>query len=587
MKRNNFLLLAVAYSIFRPAEGTLCDLPNVENGKIAQYFYTFTKFYFPMKEGKTLSMVCSAGYTFHSGKQEEQITCTPEGWQPSPVCYKKCTQPSLINGIVHNVKETYKTLETAQYKCFDGYTTKTGHQAEETQCSSGSWTPPPECHQISDRCEAPPLENGIYTSRKTSFRNKETIQFQCNKGYYTASGSTANSAECLPSGWSSIPQCIKSSCVKLEPVENGGFYPVKASYADRDVVQFFCKENYSLKGAELIQCYSYGWDPEPPTCEVTELKEKIKCSEPHPVDNGEVVMTQDVYYSGDTVLYRCAEGYEIQGLSKSTCKRGKWTEPPTCNINNENCRSPPQISHGELSDAPLDSYIVGSSVEYRCHSYHFMDGSKTVYCARGNWSQPPKCLQPCTVSMTHMKERNMELQWAFEINSKFLHGDMVEFKCKDGFDMSPHSELKGLCQNGEILYPSCSIKDTLKSCGPPPVVTHGTVNTLQQVHTSGSFVIYQCSEYYYLNGHNKVHCTDGQWGVPPTCIEPCILSKEEMDKSHLQPKWHFSSNYILHGEIVEFLCKAGYENYETTVMFALRSLCRFGKLTYPKCVKRS
>lgn len=56
-----------------------------------------------------------------------------------------------------------------------------------------------------------------------------------------------------------------------------------------------------------------------------------------------------------------------------------------------------------------------------------------------------------------MRENNVDLQWSFEINSKFLDGDIVEFKCMDGFDIS-HSKLKGQCNNGHISYPRCSIK---------------------------------------------------------------------------------------------------------------------------------
>ncbi|XP_018424491.1 PREDICTED: coagulation factor XIII B chain [Nanorana parkeri] len=560
----------------QPVTGNLCDLPETENAVIAPYYYTFTNFYFPMKEGKTLSVACSAGHTFQSGTQEEKITCTPEGWDLPAICFKKCIQPSLVNGIVHNGKDYYKTSETAQYSCFEGFTTKSGQKTEEIQCSSGYWDPTPECHQLSDRCVAPPLDNGIYTTTKRNVPIKEIVQYQCNPGYYTASGSIADWAECRRQGWSSTPRCTKSSCGKLANVKNGGHHPVKALYADRDVVQFFCKENYSVKGSALIQCYSYGWDPEPPTCEerknrcpppprpthsillnnsslhrtgdnvhyecndnykligteqihcengqwttpptCIELKEKIKCDKPPSTNNGTTLMEKEVYYSGDSVFYKCIDGYELQGSNKIICKKGKWTEPPKCKANIEDCGSPPKISQGELTDTALDRYTSGTSVEYRCHSYHLMEGSKTIYCTQGIWSRPPICLEPCTASVEQMRERNVELQWSFEINSKFLHGDMVEFKCVDGFDLSAHVELKGLCQNGHILYPSCSKKGTLKFCGRPPVVIHGIVNPSQQVYMTGSMVVYQCSEHYYLNGKSTVHCSNGDWDDPPICI---------------------------------------------------------------------
>lgn len=53
----------------------------------------------------------------------------------------------------------------------------------------------------------------------------------------------------------------------LSVMEHGSFYPVKKTYEEGDVVQFFCQESYSFSGSDLIQCYSFGWYPEPPLCE--------------------------------------------------------------------------------------------------------------------------------------------------------------------------------------------------------------------------------------------------------------------------------------------------------------------------------
>ncbi|KAM4722867.1 coagulation factor XIII B chain-like [Rhinophrynus dorsalis] len=610
------------YNSHHPMPEKSCDLPAVENGRIALYFYTFKNFYFPMKEGKKLSVSCAAGYTSQSGKQEEQIACTADGWEPAPICFKKCIKPSLENGNLHSAKESYKILEIAHYSCSEGYITPSGNQTEEMQCLSNGWSPPPGCHQISDRCEAPNLDNGQYSTTKRIFYVKEILQYRCDEGHYTASGTTTDQAECLPRGWSSIPRCIKMNCEKLESVENGGFYPSKATYFDRDVVQFFCRENYSLRGSELIQCYSFGWYPKPPTCEermnkcpppprpahtilltdpaahrsgdsaryecdhnyiligseeilcengqwtsppsCVELKEKIKCEKPPTTENGEAVMKSGVYYSGDSAHYQCAEGYGIDGSNEITCKLGRWPEPPKCNAKREFCQSPPHIQNGEFIDVPASAYSSGSSVEYKCHSYHLMEGSKTVHCLHGTWTELPACLEPCTVSVDQMGHENIEMKWSFEINLYILHGDMVEFLCKDGY-VSPNSEIKGRCHRGKMIYPTCNKKDTLKTCGPPPFVTNSRNNSSQEYYESGSSVAYTCSEYHFLHGSSTVQCLNGNWSFPPTCIEPCALSAEEMNRNHIKLRWLFDDkDYFFHGEFVEFLCKEGYQKPQLT-----------------------
>ncbi|XP_066451087.1 coagulation factor XIII B chain-like [Eleutherodactylus coqui] len=639
-KHEGLLLLVVVFIISCSAEGNVCDLPDVGNGKVAQYYYIFKKFYFPMNEGKKLSVSCSAGYTFESGKQEDEITCTSEGWEPPAICLKKCLRPSLPNGILHNAKEFYKTFDTIQYSCHKGFTTTSGNNIEIINCTSGHWSPFPRCHQISDTCETPPLTNGYYVTTRRTFRVIETVQYQCDEGYYTATGTSADWIECLTRGWSSTPSCTKMTCGRLEDMENGGFYPIKPSYTERDVVQFYCKENYSIKGSELIQCYSFGWDPQPPICEerktkcappprpahsillsnptlhrtgdqahydcdhnymligpeqiqcengqwttppsCVELKAKIKCDTPPQVENGNAILSLEVYHSGDAIQYECADGYEMQGPKQITCKKGKWPEPPKCIVSNDYCQPPPVISKGNLVEAPLASYENGSFVEYKCNSFHLMEGSKTVFCNRGAWSELPKCLQPCTLTVADMQERNLELQTSSDLHSNFLHGDMVEFQCMDGFELPMYTEVKGLCKNGQIQYPTCKKKAALKACGPHPKVEH----SIEQVHESGSVVVYHCSQHHFLDGRSTIHCSNGQWESPPTCIVPCVLSTEEMDRSHVRLRWSFDSNYILHGEFVDFLCKLGYENDEQRMAFALRSQCRSGHLTYPKCIPR-
>lgn len=60
---------------------------------------------------------------------------------------------------------------------------------------------------------------------------------------------------------------LELGCSALSPLEHGGIHPRKRNYDEGNVVQFFCLEGYSLRGAELIQCYYFGWYPEPPICE--------------------------------------------------------------------------------------------------------------------------------------------------------------------------------------------------------------------------------------------------------------------------------------------------------------------------------
>ncbi|XP_029474690.1 coagulation factor XIII B chain-like isoform X2 [Rhinatrema bivittatum] len=593
-----------------------------------------------MSKGKKLSLSCLAGTTTEAGNQDEEITCTESGWSPAAKCYKKCSKPFLDSGFFYNSKESYKIMETAQYRCITGFLTSNGTDEEEIQCLPEGWSPQPSCTRKSETCEAPELHYGHYSTTQTVFKLHEKLQYKCDNGYYTKRGSTSDEVHCLPHGWSSVPQCIKFTCSSLHDVKHGGFHPVKKNYEDGDVVQFFCKEHYSLTGSELIQCYYFGWSPEPPICEdrinkcppppqlpnanvlpdirtyhngdtahiecednyemkgseaircdngkwsdlprCIEMKEKTKCGQPPHTEQGEALLESEIYYSGDTVRYRCQTGYNITGSNEITCKMGKWPSPPHCAASTENCRPPPAILNGDVLDPLLTSYRPGSSVEYRCHNYHLMEGSKTVTCVEGKWSAQPMCLGPCTVDANEMGLNNIKLKWSFEENLSFLHGDIIEFMCKEGYSLGSSTggtEVMVRCNRGQLKYPTCIMKGSKEKCGSPPTIKNGEIESQSVNYETGSSVGYRCSDYHFLQGSSIVHCLNGKWTTPPTCIEPCILSQEEMVNNKIELKWTYDNRlYFYHGDYIEFRCKFGYN-----VVSELRPQCNLGQLKYPKC----
>ncbi|NWI33028.1 F13B factor, partial [Sula dactylatra] len=55
----------------------------------------------------------------------------------------------------------------------------------------------------------------------------------------------------------------------------------------------------------------------------------------------------------------------------------------------QDCTSPPVIKNGVVLGPVLTSYKNGSSVDYGCQHYYFLDGPSTVYCEQGNWTEQP------------------------------------------------------------------------------------------------------------------------------------------------------------------------------------------------------
>ncbi|EDM09620.1 coagulation factor XIII, beta subunit (predicted) [Rattus norvegicus] len=578
------LILIISGELY--AEEKQCDFPAVENGRIAQYYYTFKSYYFPMSIDKKLSFFCLAGYATESGKQEEKIRCTAEGWSPKPRCYKKCLKPVLRNGYVSDGKVLYKIQENMRYGCTSGYKTTGGKDEEVVQCLSEGWSSQPSCRKEQETCLAPELHHGNYSTIQRTFKVKDRVQYTCTAGYYTATGKQTEEVECQAHGWSFTPQCNKLMCSSLRLIENGYFHPVKQTYEEGDVVQFFCHENYYLSGSDLIQCYNFGWYPESPICE----GRRNRCPPPPVPLNSKVEPHSTTYRHGEVVHIECELNFAIQGSDALVCENGKWTEPPKCVENIENCKPPPVIANGAVVDDLLASYTTGSSVEYRCNEYYLLKGSQTSLCEQGTWSSPPVCLEPCTIDVHHMNRNNIQMKWKYE--GKILHGDMIDFVCKQGYVLplsTTLSEVSVQCNRGDVRYPVCVRRESKGMCASPPVIRNGNIVSLvASTYENGSSVEYQCFDSHFLQGSRDAYCVDGVWTTPPSCLEPCTLSFVEMDKNYLQLKWNFDNRpLILHGEYIEFICKGDAYMTETSIPESeLRVQCDGGILKYPKCTPR-
>uniref|UniRef100_A0A8D0HRF9 Coagulation factor XIII B chain n=1 Tax=Sphenodon punctatus TaxID=8508 RepID=A0A8D0HRF9_SPHPU len=595
--------------------------------RVAQYYYSFKSYYFPMSKDKKLSYSCLAGYTTESGSQEARITCTARGWSPAPQCYKKCSKPLLANGFFSNTKMSYKVWEKLEYRCASGYQTSEGEGEETVQCIPEGWSSQPNCAKKFEACLAPGLHHGHYVTTQRVFRLNERVRYECDEGYRTTGGNATEETECRSQGWSSTPNCTKFACTLLSSVEHGGFHPKKKSYEVGDVVQFFCLENYSLNGSELIQCYDFGWSPQPPVCE----DRRKKCPSPPQPPNAKIPRDLRIYGNGDKMHLECQANFKLRGAEEIRCENGKWTSPPNCigqwpykigehivpcgnNMytctysclfltdkmadaaildleNNGSCSPPPALENGIILSSSLTSYAAGSSVEYVCHRYHLLEGPGTVHCKQGIWTAQPICLEPCILDANEMSHNNIEMKWRLEGELYFLHGDTVGFVCKQGYVLPPstrESHLMAQCTRGQLKYPKCVVKDPNENCGSPPLIENGSViDSVLTEYDHGLSVEYSCSDHHFLQGSRMVHCLKGQWTTPPICIEPCTLSKDEMDNNNLILRWSYDNKqYFFHGEYVEFLCKPNHFRVPPTSEFDFRVQCHGGQLAYPRCSER-
>lgn len=66
-------------------------------------------------------------------------------------------------------------------------------------------------HKYLGKCAKPPLDNGVFSDTKLSYKIRERLQYACNPGYQTPEGSKEEMIQCLQDGWSAQPRCIEAT----------------------------------------------------------------------------------------------------------------------------------------------------------------------------------------------------------------------------------------------------------------------------------------------------------------------------------------------------------------------------------------
>ncbi|XP_073447245.1 sushi, von Willebrand factor type A, EGF and pentraxin domain-containing protein 1 isoform X2 [Aquarana catesbeiana] len=456
------------------------------------------------------------------------LACQEDGtWNGSaPVCAPiECSIPvTPENGMVHYTETTLD--RTAQYKCNLGYELIGSDKS--TCLSSRKWSNEvPQCAMIS--CKVPNIIlNGYTEALNYSFTSE--VHYKCELGF-TLHGPSKRTCQENKQWDGEEPICIPVSCGQPPALINGHVLGTDYSYGKE--VEYECHEGYMLKGDKKRTCLENGhWSGEMPSCK------EIICEKPNALNDGEIAGME--YGVGKQILFKCNQGYDLKGASLLTCQEnGIWdAQEPLCEP--IDCGPPEDISHGFLNGS---SFSYNEQVHYACFSGYEIHGSATRQClANGLWSGiPPTCL-PCECPKP-------SIQNAVVIGEDFSCGQLIRFKCQDGFKLLGPSELSchsaGKWSSG---FPVCG----KVSCGTPPIISHAFVNGSSLIAENA--ISYSCETGYVMQGLSDLICTEeGQWsGLYPNCLLLSCGPPPEL------PNTFPTGDSYTYGSVIEYRCQDGY-----------------------------
>ncbi|XP_035169379.1 complement factor H-related protein 1 isoform X4 [Oxyura jamaicensis] len=305
-----------------------------------------------------------------------------------------CEDPPLVEfgKIVSGVKSGYEENDRVQYTCNPGYALS---GSEWVTCHGKVWMPgPPQCLEIP--CgRIPAVANAVFEGRnKEKYEAGETIRYQCHEGFQVTG---PPEIFCRRGNWSTPPFCEDVTCEPPPEIAGGKVQGIKKPrYLPGETAHYQCWQDFQMTGASTVTCQNGTWT-ELPQCKVNVL----------PGEGGK-------------------------------------------------CGPPPDIENGDILSFPLPEYDQGQSVKYKCASFYILEGPEQITCTDGQWTNPPICLAACTASEEDMDRNNIELRWRGERKLYSTSGDFIEFDCKVGYVQDPASSpFRVQCMDGTLEYPRC------------------------------------------------------------------------------------------------------------------------------------
>ncbi|XP_063154459.1 complement factor H-related protein 5-like [Candoia aspera] len=453
--------------------------------------------------GDELQYECKEGLETLKKTTGDTVVCSEEGWQPTPACLPiECQTPFLDNGMIHPREDKFLHKMVVHFKCHRGFT-RVG--SESAQCYHFGWSPqPPICKENVKTCQAPPsiLHGMVIGDLKEVYQHGDNLEVQCDISFALYGSKII---ECVDGKWGPLPSCTEEvkTCRPPPNIRNGTAINVESStYRHGETVEYQCQPLSVITGTNPAKCLYGRW--EVPSCLVNprkcrhpwkavfepgvsffkrfEINEvatyrcgsnlhetkcvdgvwfpeplcKETCPPPPQLPNAINIAELRIYRSGEEISFRCKQYFFLRGAQKIMCEDGKWQTPPHCLDLGGTCGRPPPVDNADILETPKAEYHAYESVTYQCQNLYKMEGTPTVTCQNGNWTEKPTCRVPCTASEEVMRQHNIKLRWKPDDKIYSEAGKVVEFECKRGYQPDPASGLFRVpCIDGKFQYPRC------------------------------------------------------------------------------------------------------------------------------------
>ncbi|KAK9403966.1 complement factor H-like [Crotalus adamanteus] len=386
------------------------------------------------------------------------------------------------------------------------------------------------------------------------------------------------------------PGCSsQNECEEPDEIDFGEIVSTeKAKYLENDRVQYRCNPGYVLEGPEWIQCKAQEWTPHPPKCltPCSITRQQLAAKKLFVFGNQRKAR---LIQSNHSLQFQCNEGYVLVAPSVRKCVDGYMDLPLCISERGGNCSSPPRIENGDITTLSEKQYRSGSSVEFRCQRYYAMEGQNRSFCDNGAWTKAPICLDPCVISRTDLERQMIQVKDGMDAPENiFLQRDhSIELICKTGYVLAANSSQSVFvlqCDGTSPVIPKC--KEI--TCNSPRIL-NGSFRPQRTTYHDGDLIRIQCDSGFIFeptNGEKVVECTKNGWSPSPKCVNPCVISRTDLERQMIQVKDGMDAPeniFLQHGQSIELTCKTGYVLVANSSQSVFVLQCDGTSPVIPKC----
>ncbi|KAG7270324.1 hypothetical protein CRUP_007025 [Coryphaenoides rupestris] len=447
----------------------------------------------------TLRYECTAGFLLRGG---DTLTCLADGrWdREKPVCEPVSCGPPRVPDNVIITGDVYTYNQQIDLRCrLPGFVLKGG--AVSVCRADGTWShAEPAC--VPARCGQPPaVPNGRAVSGPDAAAPRGYVRYECDKGY-VLSGEAVRT--CRPGGqWEApVPRCQPISCDPPEDISHG--FLNGSSFVLDAVVEYVCFQGYEAIGDPALRCSADGlWEGSVPRCR--------PCVCPPPALKFGAVLGRDSA-CGDTVRFRCDDGYRLLGPAQAACGKGGVWSPGVPACTRGRCVAPPPPVANAVTQG--SSTAFSDTVTYRCQPGYRAKGYTQLSCGRdGRWGdprvscEPVSCGLPPSVPHTHV------------MGETFTFSSHVTYRCEEGYELA--SPTASLTCNTDGGWSKHQVRCRPSPCPLPEHSVAHLVVAGDDPTPVGATLTLSCLPGFLLEGSALIECQSGGSWSPSLSSVSC------------------------------------------------------------------